>query len=464
MPDSRSGNSEPDGPPPTSGGVAEAGPTVEARKGGANAAAGPSITPQGGYRWTICSLLFFATTVNYVDRAVLGVLKPLLDRELGWSQVDYGYMVTAFQFAYALGYVTGGRIMDRIGVRVGFTLAVLIWSLAAMAHAVARTVFGFSVARAVLGLAEGGGFPAAIKTIAEWFPKEQRAYATGWFNAGSNVGAITCPLLVPWLAGHWGWQGAFIVTGAMGLIWIFFWWWLYDAPERHPRVSAAELAYIRKDPPDAAGHIPWLRLLRWPQTWAFMVGMAASSPIWWFYIYWIPDFLNKRFGLNLTQSSVPLMLIFLGSSFGGIGGGWFSSAMIRKGWSVNAARKIALLGCALCVLPVGATPLLNNVWIAVVLVGLAAAAHCGFAANLFTLVSDTVPRRAVSSVVGLGGMAGALAGMVFAQVVSRILFWTNNNYLVPFVYASVVYLIAVGIMHWILPRLEPVPTSHADGI
>jgi MFS transporter, ACS family, hexuronate transporter len=420
---------------------------------------GQVMAKRGGFRWTICALLFFATTVNYVDRAVLGVLKPLLDQELGWSQVAYGHVVTAFQFAYALGYVGGGRLMDRIGVRIGFALAVLVWSLAAMAHALARSLSGFSAARAVLGLAEGGGFPAAIKSIAEWFPKEQRAYATGWFNAGSNVGAIVCPLLVPWLAAHWGWQGAFIATGALGLGWIILWWWLYDAPERHRKVSAEELAYIRKDPPETATHIPWLRLLRCRQTWAFVVGMAASSPIWWFYIYWIPDFLNKRFGLSLTQSSVPLMLIFLGSSFGGIGGGWLSSALIRNGRSVNAARKIALLACALCVVPVAATPFLANVWAAVLLVGLAAAAHCGFAANLFTLVSDTVPRRAISSVVGLGGMGGALAGMVFAQVVSRILQWTHNNYLVPFAYASLVYLAAVGLMHWILPRLEPIAES-----
>jgi MFS transporter, ACS family, hexuronate transporter len=407
-----------------------------------------------GVRWTICGLLFFATTINYIDRAVLGVLKPMLDSELGWTQVDYGWMVTAFQLTYALGYASGGWLMDLIGVRIGFLLIVSVWSLASMAHSAARTVIGFSSARAVLGLAEGGGFPAAIKTITEWFPREQRAYATGWFNAGSNVGAILCPLLVPWLAQTWGWQGAFIATGAFGLVWVVFWWRLYREPEKHPRVTADELAYIRSDPPEPQVRIAWLELLAHRQTWAFVVGMAASSPIWWFYIYWIPDFLNRRFSLGLSQSSLPLMLIFLGSSFGGIGGGWLSSALIRRGWTVNAARKTALFACAAVVLPVFLTPMVTGVWQAVALVGLAAAGHCGFAANLFTLVSDTVPKRAVSSVVGIGGMAGSFAGMASAQAIARILQLTDNNYLVPFAYASFVYLAAAVVMHALIPRMD----------
>ena len=408
-------------------------------------------------RWLVVALLFLAVTVNYVDRAVLGILKPLLDQQLGWNQKDYGWMVTAFQAAYAAGYLLAGRWFDKIGVRVGMLLAVTLWSGAAVAHAAARSVLGFSAARSVLGLAEGGCFPAAIKAVAEWFPKEQRALATGLFNAGSPLGAIACPMVVPWLAAHWGWQGAFIATGAVGFLWVFLWAWAYDAPERHPRVSPAELAYIRKDPPDPVVKIPWLELVRHRQTWAFMIGMMASAPVWWFYIFWTPDFLNKRFDLNLSQSSLPLMVIFFISSFGGILGGWLPSVLLRRGWSLNAARKTALLVCALCVLPVFATPLLPSVWWSVAFVALAAAAHCGYAANLYTLVSDTVPRLAVGSVVGIGGMAGSVAGMGFAQIVSRILHFTHNNYLVPFSLAASTYLLALGVIHLLLPRLEPMP-------
>ncbi|OQW97199.1 MAG: hypothetical protein BWK77_02425 [Verrucomicrobia bacterium A1] len=424
-----------------------------------------SVAPHGRLRWSICALLFFATTVNYIDRAVLGVLKPVLDLAFGWNQKDYGWVVTAFQAAYALGYVGAGCLIDRIGVRIGLMLAVAVWSCAGMAHAAvglvlglgtakAMSVLGFSAARAVLGLAQGGAFPAAIKTVAEWFPRQERALATGIFNTGSNVGAIACPILVPWIANRWGWQMAFVLTGAVGFLWVAAWAWLYRSPGIHPRITQAELAWVRKDPPDPVAKVPWGTLLQHRQPWAFMVGMMASSPIWWFYIFWIPDFLNKRFGLSLTQSSLPLVSIFLLSSFGGIGGGWLSSALLRRGWTVNVARKTALLVCALCVLPVFFTPLVSEVWVAVALVTLAAAAHCGFAANLFTLVSDTVPRQAVNSVVGLGGMAGSLAGMCFAQIVSRVLHATNNNYLVPFAMAAGSYLLALGIMHLLLPRLE----------
>jgi ACS family hexuronate transporter-like MFS transporter len=408
-------------------------------------------------RWTIVALLFFAVTVSYVDRAVIGVLKPLLDTALGWDQRDYGWMVTAFQAAYALGYLVSGPLLDRFGVRLGLSVAVAAWSVAAMAHAAATSVAGFSAARAALGLAEGATLPAAVKAVTEWFPKEQRAFATGVFNAGSNAGAIACPLAVPWLAAHWGWQGAFVATGALGFAWLSCWVPLYRPPDRHPRVSRQELAYIRKDPPEPAAAAPWASLLGRRQTWAFMLGMMASSPVWWFYIFWVPDFLNKRFGLGLTQSSMPLVVIFFAASFGGIGGGWLSSALLRRGSTVNAARKTALLVCALCVVPVFATPLVPvaHVWRAVALVALAAAAHCGYAANLFTLVSDTVPRQAVGSVVGIGGMAGAIAGMFFAQVVARVLHATNNNYAVPFAIAATTYSLALLLIHLLLPRLEP---------
>jgi ACS family hexuronate transporter-like MFS transporter len=424
-----------------------------------------SGAPDGALRWSICGLLFFATTVNYIDRAVLGVLKPALDTVFGWNQKDYGWVVTAFQAAYALGYVGAGYLIDRIGVRIGLMLAVAVWSFAGMAHAAVGlvlglgaakivSVMGFAAARAVLGFAQGGAFPAAIKAVAEWFPRQERALATGIFNTGSNVGAIACPMLVPWIANRWGWQMAFVLTGAVGFVWVAAWAWLYRSPGIHPRISQAELAWIRKDPPDPVVKVPWGTLLQYRQPWAFMVGMMGSSPIWWFYIFWIPDFLNKRFGLSLTQSSLPLVSIFLVSAFGGIGGGWLSSALLRRGWTVNAARKTALLVCALCVLPVLFTPLVSDVWTAVALVTLAAAAHCGFAANLFTLVSDTVPKQAVSSVVGLGGMAGSIGGMFFAQIVSRVLHATNDNYLVPFAMAAGSYLLALGIMHLLLPRLD----------
>ena len=408
------------------------------------------------FRWSICALLFFATVINYVDRAVLGTLKPLLDADLGWNQIDYGWVVTSFQVAYAAGYLFSGRLVDRVGVKVGLLAAVAVWSAAAMGHSVVTSVSGFIVMRAVLGLAQGGAFPAAIKAIAEWFPRRERALATGLFNTGSNAGAILCPLLVHWIAPHWGWSGAFLLTGAVGLVWLVFWMGLYGAPESHRRVSPEELAFIRQEPPEQQVKLPWLMLLGWRQTWAFMVGMSASAPIWWFYIFWTPDFLSRRFHLQLTATSLPLVVIFLVSSLGGVGGGWLSSSLLKRGYGVNVARKTALLVCAVCVLPVFATPLVTDLWTAVALVALAAAAHCGFAANLFTLVSDTAPKQAVASIVGLGGMAGSLSGVAFSQLVSRVLEATNSNYQIPFAWAAGIYLAALGIMHLLAPRLEPV--------
>ena len=299
----------------------------------------------GVFRWTVVVLLFLATTVNYLDRAVLGVLKPLLDRDLGWTQIDYGWMVTAFQATYALGYVLAGRWFDRIGVRAGLLVAVTAWSFAACAHGVVHTVIGFVVARALLGLAEGGFFPAAVKAVAEWFPEQVRAFATGLFNSGSNAGAIICPVVVPFLAARWGWRGAFLLLGVVGFTWVLLWVRLY------PKTTAPVTESGRHHA------IPWLDLVRHRQTWAYLVGTAASAPIWWFYVFWAPDFFNKRYGLNLDQSSLLLMWMFLVAGLGGIVGGWFSSFLLRRGWTVNAARKSAMLVCALCAVPVFSAPL-----------------------------------------------------------------------------------------------------------
>ncbi len=410
------------------------------------------------YRWWICGLLFFATTINYMDRQVIGVLKPELQARLGWNEIDYSNIVFAFQLTYAFGYLLAGRVMDKIGVRIGFALAAGLWSLAAMGHALVRTVMGFALARAGLGLTEGGNFPGAVKAVTEWFPKKERALATGIFNAGSNVGAMITPLAVPWLTVKFGWQAAFLATGALGFLWLVGWWLMYRSPDRHPRVSAAELAYIRSDPADPVVRIPWLTLLRHRQVWAFAIGMAMTSPVWWFYLYWIPDFLNKRHGLNLLRLGPPLVVIYLMADVGSIAGGWISSALIKRKWSVNAGRKTAMLLCALCVVPVFAASSVSSLWPAVILVGLAAAAHQGWSANLYTLVSDTVPQQAVSSVVGIGGMAGSIGGMFVAKLAGYVLEWTHS-YVPLFIIASTAYLVAFIIIHLINPRLEPMPVE-----
>jgi len=408
----------------------------------------------GRYRWRICALLFFATTINYIDRQVISILKPTLMADLGWNEIDYSNIVLAFQAAYAMGYVGGGWIMDRVGVRRGYGAAVLVWSLAAMGHAFVRTVSGFSAVRFALGVAEGGNFPAAIKTVSEWFPKHERALATGIFNAGCNVAVVITPLLVPWLTVTWGWPMAFIVTGALGLIWLVAWGLMYRSPQNHPRLSPRELAYIQSDPPDPETKVPWLQLLRHRQTWAFTMGMILVSPVWWFYLFWVPGFLHDKHGLDLKEFGPPLIAIYLIADVGSIGGGWLSSWLLKRGWSLNAARKTAMLVCALCVVPVFAASTVANLWIVTGLIGLAAAAHQGFAANLFTLVSDAAPRRVVSSIVGIGGMAAAVTGMFTAKITGYVLEWTGS-YVLLFGAASIASLAALGVIHLINPRLDP---------
>jgi len=408
----------------------------------------------GYWRWIVCALLFFATTINYVDRQVIGILKTTLQAEFGWTERDYGRIVFSFQLAYAIGLLLMGRLMDWLGTRRGFSFALIFWSIAAMAHALARTVFGFSVARFALGLGEAGNFPASIKTVAEWFPKKERALATGIFNSGTNVGALLTPLIVPWVTINYGWQWAFIITGALGLVWLAFWLPLYRPPDDHPRITATELAYIRTDPPDPPARIPFARLLPHRQTWAFALGKFMTDPVWWVYLFWIPDFLNRNHGINLTSIGPPLVAIYLIADVGSIGGGWISSHLIKRGWSVNAGRKTAMLVCAIAVTPIVFASRTESLWTAVLLVGLAAAAHQGWSANLFTLTSDMFPRHAVGSVVGFGGMAGAIGGMMIALLVAEILERTGS-YLPVFLIAGSMYLLALLVVHLLVPKLEP---------
>ena len=428
--------------------------------GAADAALGVK-TRVGYYRWTICALLFFATTINYVDRQVLGILSKDLQAALHWSEIDYGNIVAAFNAAYALGLLGAGRLMDRFGTKVGYSLALTVWSLAAMGHALARSAFGFGLARAALGVGEAGNFPAAIKTVAEWFPRKERALATGIFNSGSNVGAIVAPLAVPYIAAHFGWQWAFIMTGAIGLVWLAFWIPLYARPEAHPRVTKEELAYIQSDPPDPpAAKIPWVQLIPYRQTSAFAIGKALTDPIWWFYLYWVPPFLRQNHGLDLTTIGPPLIAIYVIADIGSIGGGWLSSSLLKRGWSTNRARKTAMLICALLVTPIVFASGAKSLWLAVGLVGLAAAAHQGWSANIFTLASDMFPRRAVGSVVGIGGMAGAFTGATMAVIVGYILQVTGGNYRIPFIIGGTAYLTALLIIHLLVPRIEAIDVEH----
>jgi MFS transporter, ACS family, hexuronate transporter len=409
----------------------------------------------GRYRWVICALLFFATTINYIDRQVLGFLAPDLQRSIGWNEAQYGFIVTAFQGAYALSLLVAGRVMDRLGTKKGYSLAIIVWSLAAMGHALASSAFGFGVARFALGLGEGGNFPASIKTVAEWFPKKERALATGIFNAGPSLGPIIVPLTVPWIVLHYGWQAAFIATGAIGFLWLILWIPIYRKPEEHPRVSPAELAHIKSDPPEPITEVPWLRLLPHRQTWAFAIGKFLTDPVWWFYLFWLAKFLDKNYHITLAKLSLPVIVVYVVAGFGSVGGGWLSSRLIERGWTVNAGRKTAMLICAICVVPVVFASFATNMWAAVGLIALATAAHQGWSANIFTFASDMFPRRAVGSVVGIGGMAGAVGGMLFSSATGYLLLWTNSNYVPVFIVCGSVYLLALLIMHLLVPNLEP---------
>jgi len=409
----------------------------------------------GYYRWVICALLFFATAINYIDRQVFSILAPELQSVIGWNEIEYGYIVLSFHVAYAIGLVGVGSLMDRIGTRKGFSLAIVFWSLASAAHALARSAMGFGVARFALALGEAGNFPGAVKTIAEWFPKKERALATGIFNSGSNIGAIAAPLLVPFIAVNLGWQWAFIITGAFGFIWLVFWLMLYRRPEEHPRLSPGELAYIQSDPEEPTVKIPWVRL--WPhrQTWAFSLGKFMTDPVWWFFLFWLPKYFSETYDLELSGLALPLVVIYLAADVGSIAGGWISSALLKRGRTLNGARKSAMLICALCVVPMVLAGWVHHLWGTVALISLAAAAHQGWSANLYTLVSDTFPRHAVGSVVGIGGMAGAVGNMFASAAIGYLLYFTNNNYGPLLTICAFAYLAALGVIHWLVPRLEP---------
>jgi ACS family hexuronate transporter-like MFS transporter len=406
-----------------------------------------------GYRWRICALLLAATTINYIDRQVLGVLAPLLQRELHWSEIQYGNIVTAFQAAYAIGLVAAGAIIDRLGTHIGYALAIAVWSLAAMSHALVGSVAGFAAARFALGLGEGGNFPAAIKTVAEWFPRRERALATGIFNSGSNLGAIIAPAAVPIIAVAFGWQAAFLATGALSAAWLVTWLFTYRAPEEHPRLSRTELELIRSDPQEPMVKVSWLQLLH-RQTWAFVAAKFLTDPIWWFFLFWLPKFLDAEYGLTLIGLGLPLVTIFLMADVGSIAGGWIAGRFIKRGWSVTRARNSAMLICALAVTPIVFASGAKNLWLAVGLIGLATAGHQGWSANVFTLTSDLFPRRTVASVVGIGGLAGAVGGMMIATFTGFLL-ETTGSYLPVFMLAGSAYLLALALVHALAPKLQP---------
>lgn len=419
-----------------------------------SAKAGSAVAAKvGHFRWVICTLLLFGVTKNYMDRQVLGVLKTTLQHDLGWNEIDYSNLVFAFQAAYAVGIVVVGRLIDRLGTRLGYALSMIFWSLASIAHAAGGSFLSFAVARSALGFSESGIFPASIKTVAEWFPQKERALATGIFNAGSNVGAILTPLIVPWITLHFGWRIAFVVTGSLGFVWLAFWLALYRKPEEHPRLSEAELNFIVSGRPASPPKIRWAKLLSYRQTWAFVVAKFTTDPIWWFLLFWIPDFLQRNHELKLMQIGLPIMVIYILADVGSIAGGWLSSSMIHHGKSVNASRKVAMLVCALSVVPIVFAYRMESLWGAVLLIGLAAAAHQGFSANLFSLTSDVFPAQAVGSVVGIGGMAGAIGGMLMAKIVGYVLQWTGS-YKIPFFIAGTAYIVALGLIQALSPRLE----------
>ena len=409
-------------------------------------------------RWTVCALLFFATSINYMDRQVLGILASTLQHSIGWTEAQYGYIIGAFQAAYAIGLVLAGRMVDKLGTRIGYALVMGLWSLAAMSHALVRSAFGFGVARFFLGLGEAGNFPAAIKTTAEWFPQSERSLATGIFNSGANVGAILAPALIPWITLRFGWRAAFLATGIFSMTWIIWWLTHYRKPSKYPKISRAELDLIHRDPPQPVVNLPWKKLLVYRQTWAFSVAKFLTDPIWWFYLYWLPKFFDARFHLGLSHLGLPLIIVYNASAVGSIGGGWLPAVMHRTGMSMVKARLTTMLMFACIVTPIFFASRTHSEWVAVGLLSLAAAAHQGWSANLFTTASDMFPKSAVGAVVGIGGMAGSVGGVLFSLSAGWVLQITHS-YASLFGIAASAYLIALLVLRTLAPGLKRIEVA-----
>jgi MFS transporter, ACS family, hexuronate transporter len=428
-------------------------------------------TTSGRYRWVVCGLLFFATTVNYMDRQILSLLKPILDGQLHWSNEQFGEVNSAFQGAYAIGGLIFGYLVDRLGTKIGYAISITGWSLAAMGHALVTSIGGFFVARMCLGISEAGNFPSSIKTVALWFPKKERTLATSLFNSGSNFGPIIAPIVIPWIALTWGWQMAFIVAGLAGLIWLAFWFPLYQVPERQKRLSADELAYIQSDRDEShdegAGKIPWLRLFRFRQAWSIIVGRFMTDPVWWFFLIWLPDYFKKTRNLDIAHSWMHLATIYLIITVLSNLGGWFPGYLMKLGWSVTRARKTAMFIFALCVVPILFVTHVSD-WAAVFLIGLAGSAHQAWSASLYSTASDMFPKRAVGSLIGLGSAAGSTAGMIFPIFCGFILdkFTAAGNvtagYNVLFVICAFAYLVAFGLNHLFAPKFEEIPAAELE--
>ena len=415
--------------------------------------AGNSIETTGSYRWRICALLFFATSINYVDRQVLGILAPGLQKIYGWTESDYGLIVTSFQVAYAIGFLFMGNLMDRIGSRVGYMISILFWSLSAAAHAFVKTPLGFGICRFGLGIGEAGNFPAATKVAAEWFPMQERSFVTGIFISGSSIGAMIAPLVVPLIAIHFGWRWSFIFTALLGLIWLVFWYSIYRAPREHPKLASAELAYIKTSQPEVVEKVPWKQLFKFRETWAFAIGKFLTDPVFSFFFFFLPKFFYSGFGVHLDKIGPPLLVIYLMSDVGSIGGGWLASTLLKKGWSVNASRKFTMLIAALAVLPVYFASQTQHLWVAVGLIGLALAAHQAWSANILTLPSDIFSQKEVASVVGIGSTFGAIGG-TFGATAAGFLLQSTGSYVPLFVTAGFVYLLALAVLQVLVPRIQ----------